>query len=102
MDEISEINPRINMSGISTAACIITTTCACSPRTCTCHHLAPLGGLCCQLVGDVDHLLLLLNGDLLFVLVVWAKSQTRQHVLHAGGHIRRRNVELCNKCVTIV
>lgn len=56
-----------------------------APPTCTCHHLAPLGGLGCQLVGDVDHLLLLLYGDLLFVLVVWAQSQTGQHVLHAGG-----------------
>lgn len=74
-----------------------------SPRTCTCHHLAPLGGLCRQLVGDVYHLLLLLYGNLLFVLVVWAQSQARQHVLHAGGHrgaggqSRRQNVELCNK-----
>lgn len=74
-----------------------------SPRTCTCHHLAPLGGLCRQLVGDVYHLLLLLYGNLLFVLVVWAQSQARQHVLHAAGHrgaggqSRRQNVELCNK-----
>lgn len=54
-------------------------------RTCTCYQLAPFGGLCRQLVRDIYHLLLLLDSNLLFVLLIWAQSQTRQHILHAGS-----------------
>lgn len=88
MEELSGINPRINMSSISPATCITTIGCfQLSPCTSTCHHFASLGGLSCQLVGDVYHLFLLLYCHVLFVLVIWAQSQARQHVLHAGGHM---------------